>query len=111
MWQLITGTALLSGLGGVLVQVLIPKRRDKLDRADMLTDNAMKVAERAAEDARLARERAEAAEKRLDEMASELRALKRENEKLVAHIRGFVAAWKKHMPGQPLPVDVEPYLV
>lgn len=109
LWQALTGGAIVSGLAGILVQVFIPKRRDKLDRADVLTDNALQIAERASVDAKEARERAEQAERKIDVLGREVADLRTENDQLRRHLRAFMEAWKKRLPGQPLPVDVAAY--
>lgn len=104
IWQLIAGSTLSAGAIGVLLQLLIPKRRDKLDSAKALTDNAIQIAQ-AAWDA------AEQTRNQLHDLKDEIAELKSENRRLQDQVRGFVVAWRQNLPDTPLPVNVESHLV
>lgn len=107
------------GSGGLvgLISLFVPKRRDKLEKHDLLMDNALALAARADEAAKIAMERATAAEKRAQNAENQVYTLKGDllqmrqiNNLLRDDIRRMIRAWHEKLPHEPLPIDANPYI-
>lgn len=113
------------GSGGFvgLVSLFIPKRKDRLEKADLVTDNALALAQRAHEAAEASMARADVAEKRAGRAENDVRMLRAdiaqmtqinaelrlENSRLLEDLRKLLREWKHRLPGVRPPIQPEDY--
>lgn len=111
--QVIFGTGLLTAV----ITAVINKRKTPLDKADLITDNAVSLATSASAQARQALEQVEKLSSELaevkqtnEELRTQNRRIQSENNRIIDDIRIMINAWQKHLPNVRPPIDPKNYM-